>query len=51
MILGMIPGMVGGMMFGPVMMRKIRSWRSSTRTKKMLKELATKRQENQLNQN
>lgn len=47
MVLGMIPGMIGGMILGPVMMRKIRNWRNSTRTKKMLKELATlKRQEN-----
>lgn len=50
MVLGMIPGMVGGMIFGPMMMRKIRNWRSSTRTKKMLEELAAlKREENQLN--
>ncbi|MBI5377016.1 MAG: hypothetical protein HZA82_00110 [Thaumarchaeota archaeon] len=47
MVLGMVPGMISGMVLGPVMMRRICSWRSSSRIKKVLKELANvKRQEN-----
>lgn len=48
MILGMIPGMIGGMVLGPVMMQKIRSWRNSTRAKKMLKDIANVRRKENL---
>lgn len=48
MILGMIPGMVGGMVLGPLMMKRVRNWRSSTKTKKMLKELARLKKEENL---
>jgi len=48
MILGMIPGMVSGMVLGPLMMKRVRNWKSSTKTKKMLKELARLKKEENL---
>ena len=48
MVLGMIPGMVGGMILGPLMMKRVRNWKSSVKTKKMLKELASLKKEENL---
>lgn len=49
MILGMIPGIIGGMVLGPLMMKRIRNWKSSAKAKKMLKELARlKKEENSI---